>query len=73
MKRNNTMKYKIKITIDTSNSAFDGWNIVSEIESIMDTVKKRLTNVIELDEPVMSGLFDTNGNRAGSVIIVEEE
>ena len=67
------MKYKIKITINTSNSAFDDWNIVSEIESIMDTVKKRLTAVIQLEEPVMSGLFDTNGNRAGNVIIVEEE
>ena len=66
------MKYNIKITINTSNSAFDGWNLVPEVTNIMDTVKKRLTTVIELNEPVMSGLFDTNGNRAGSVIIVEE-
>jgi len=66
------MKYTIKITINTSNTAFDGWNLVPEVTNIMDTVKKRLTTVIELNEPVMSGLFDTNGNKAGSVIIVEE-
>ena len=67
------MKYKIKITIDTSNSAFDGWKNGSEVATIMDSVKRGLLAVVELNLPGEAGLFDTNGNRVGNVIIVEEE
>lgn len=67
------MKYTIKTTFDTSNSAFDGWNLGSEVTNIMDAVGKRVLAVIEEGAIGYETLVDSNGNKVGSVVIIEED
>ena len=67
------MKYTIKTTFDTSNSAFDGLNLGAEVTNIMDAVGKRVLAVIEEGAIGYETLVDSNGNKVGSVVIIEED
>ena len=66
------LKLKIITEIDRSNSAFDDYE--GEMERILEGCKKRTLEFVDSieDTGVRVSLFDSNGNKVGSIEILKD-
>lgn len=63
----------IQIDINTDNDIFKGSDLVPEVLTILNSIRNMIqNNFVRLDESGIYPLHETNGNRCGTFIVIED-